>query len=111
MSQGETLTELYQRLQTKAIQTKNETIDWQKIGMTITNLPEEHSEIIYGLILHHFYLEKGKIQRIPAIPYFGKVFDSGKEGGSRKGVMYTVSHLPSILQRIIFQYVCEVVAF
>ena len=111
MSQGETLTELYQRLQTKAIQTKNETIDWQKIGMTITNLPEEHSEIIYGLILHHFYLEKGKIQRIPAIPYFGKVFDSGQEGGSRKGVMYTVSHLPSILQRIIFQYVCEVVAF
>ncbi len=96
------------------------TLDWVQICNTINMLPEDHTEMIYVLILHHYFLEssmksghqsiesmtapliqdrtKTKSKMIP-LPYGGKTSEKGR------GAIYTVEKIPTALQQIISTYV------
>lgn len=73
-------------------------IDWKKLCSTINTLPEEHLENISVLIHHHGYITGDKA----TVPYAGKTMSAGI------GEIYTVSKLPELLQRVIFEYVRRV---
>lgn len=72
-------------------------VELRKLCYTISKLSEEHTEIIYALILHHEMKETNGT-RFRTIPYNGKVFDGGK------GIIYNMTILPPVLQQIISTY-------
>lgn len=97
----------------------NETeLDLKKIASAINHLPESGEElgIIYALMIRHSIVETQSLRREPnptirldrkndrnnLILYNGKTFDIGK------GLMYSFSQLPPLLQQIIVQYVREI---
>lgn len=100
------------------------TLDWSQICNTINELPKEHVEMIYALILHHYFVEasmKSNSQSIDSIaaslhtepkarskviqlPFGGKTFENGK------GAIYTVEKIPMQLRHVISAYVHIVTA-
>jgi len=90
-------------------------MDWPQICNIINFLPKEHTEILYTLILHHYFVEsstKNTIESIAStllptktksknisLPYGGKTFENGK------GAIYLVEKIPSHLQYVISAYV------
>jgi len=90
--------------------TKNTNLpDWKTLSFTINSLTPEQCEIIFALIYHHHQLgneNKGssfRIKKEPGLPYGGKPFEGGK------GVLYTATSFPPILQNIINEYVKMIV--
>ena len=94
-----------------------QTLDWHQICNTINKFPKEHIEMIYVLIIHHFFLESSMKANQPvdltmsslmtdrgrtkskSLPYGGKTFENGK------GAIYTVEKIPDGLKRVISAYV------
>lgn len=73
-----------------------ETVLNQSHCTTIAKLPQEHLNIIYLLILHHWISHgKNKVD----IPYNGKTVSNGKGITFRK-----LSQIPDDLQKIINRY-------
>ena len=72
----------------------NETILSQSHCSTIARLNQEHLNIIYLLILHH-YLKSGKTD----LPYGARTISNGKGVSFRK-----LSQIPDDLQKIIYRY-------
>lgn len=90
---------IYDELMKKANTKKNNDKDLmlnKKYQLTIVTLPEEHREIVYTLILHHWLSTNNDIS---LIPYDGVV---GKNG---KGVTFDCEKFPSLLQKIIIEYI------
>ena len=101
------------------------TLNWPQICNTINEFPKEHIEIIYALILHHYFVEMSKKsiylendskmlemlhKPVPKrtitskskalqLPFGGKTFENGK------GAIYTVDKIPAQLRHIISAYV------
>ena len=123
---------LYEELKQKAIinssnssssnsNSKNEEpLDWRYICSIINSLSLEYAELIYVLILHHYLNElKDKSVNLESVlsqikltaemkkttlhqPYNVKLFTSGK------GLTFTVTNLPPLLQRIIFEFIISI---
>lgn len=68
----------------------------QSYCTTIAKLSQEHLNIIYLLILHH-YITKGKNKT--DLPYNAKTISNGKGVTFRK-----LSQIPDDLQKIIYRY-------
>lgn len=64
---------------------------------TLNGLSDEHREIIYAMILHHYIVCGNEIDD-RSIPYKGKMGQSGK------GVTFDTTNLPANLQKIIALY-------
>lgn len=78
--------------------------DASKICSTINNLSDDHMEVIFAMILHHFFLEQGgKVITRKTTPFSGKHLLHGT-----KGLIYTFSSLPPDLRKIISAYVSMV---
>jgi hypothetical protein len=77
--------------------------NWKDISFIINSLTYEQCETIYALIYHHFLLSDNqktfKLKKENALPYGGKSFEGGK------GVLYTPSNFPLVLQQIINEYI------
>jgi len=68
---------------------------------TITRLSQEHLNIIYLLILHH-YINTNKAN-IAELPYGSKTISNGK------GVLFKrISQIPEPLQKIIHRYLSTI---
>jgi hypothetical protein len=79
-----------------------------RLCTTINRLPETSTEpnpyeIIYVLILHHYYQENQSTRAKTSIPYGGKTFDDGN------GVLYTLNNLPPSLVQILAKYIDETI--
>lgn len=72
----------------------NETILTQTNCSTITRLNQEHLNIIYLLILHH-YVKSGKKD----LPYGARTISNGKGVSFRR-----LNQIPDDLQKIIYRY-------
>lgn len=81
-------------------------LDLKKVASAINHLDENGEElsVIYALMIRHFLNEaKDKVRKQNnVILYNGKTFDIGK------GLMYTFTQLPPLLQQIIVQYMREI---
>jgi hypothetical protein len=90
---------LYQNLfdQTKSMETQ---MNWAVVSSKLGSLSEKEMEIMYVLILSHYYQEnKTFLDKKKMTPYKGKLMDANK------GVLYTITELPLRLQQIIYQYI------
>ena len=77
-----------------------ESVDWKTISNICKQLPQQHLDNIYLLILHHSTLEEQpKKNKKSGIPYNGKVFDDGN------GVFFSLPNLPDTLLEIISRYI------
>lgn len=74
-------------------------MNWAASSAKIATLNEKEMEILYVLILCHFYTEnKTFLDKKKMTPYKGKLMDGNR------GILYTITELPSRLQQIIYQY-------
>lgn len=71
--------------------------DWKQVVSKIHQLSTEHLENIFILIYHHACLENSHKK---GLPYNAKYLTDQK-----KGVIYQIQHLPTLLQYIIVKYV------
>ena len=94
--------ELLKRISSEPVQ-----YDWKKNSAVINNIPDHNLEIIYALILHHYYLANKsadlKTKAPNNLPYGGRAINGGK------GIIYVVSNLPQSLQAVIAEYIKSVV--
>jgi len=103
----------YNQLLSEVQATNTMSIDWKSVSNTINTLNSQHGDIIYSLILHHYLVEskdvEGVISQLEQFnaklslqqPYGYRLFATGK------GMTFTVSRLPPILQSIIYRYVVK----
>lgn len=97
---------LYDELKEKVFSRKDKTIDVNLISSTINNICKKSSEAetaehymeIQALIMHHDIVTNSGVL-LTSVPYEGKVMFSGR------GILYTFTNLPPILQQIIAQYI------
>ena len=78
--------------------------EMKKVCIIINNLPDEHLEIIYALMLHHATIDPSMqgMFDIRRPPYSGKTFETGK------GVLFKLNMIPAALQKVIGHYVNSV---
>jgi hypothetical protein len=97
---------IYDELVVRINDTEGKSFDWDRIRSAINQLTDETQlEILYALILHHYFLEQStKGGNMRMIPYLGKTPDP-----TGRGVLYNVSNLPLNLQKIIALYVTSLV--
>ena len=102
---------LYDELITKIGSTGAAPVDINpaRLCATINRLPDDSTdpsffEILYVIILHHYYQENQSTRAKTSIPYSGKTFDDGN------GVLYTLSNLPPSLIQILAKYIEETVS-
>lgn len=91
---------LYDILLERTKDPRFQAIDTIRVCRTLSDLPIEHAEIIYALILHHEILHSKGV-RFRNVPYNGNVLGQGK------GVHFTITNLPPILQQIIILYISK----
>lgn len=72
--------------------------DWKTLVLLIHQLSQEHLEILFVLIYHHWQEEN--TSKRAALPYHGKYLTEAK-----KGVIYQIHQLPVLLQNIIAKYI------
>ncbi len=72
-------------------------LQWVKLTQKINLLNSEQSDVLYALILYHYLLEQKKSKQT-SLPYNSKTFDGGR------GLLFTITNLPSSLQSIIYHY-------
>jgi hypothetical protein len=92
--------QLYQRLKTAA--SKSPTIsvdDWIAYATKSTSLSNSNAELLYALILHHYFLTTGKYDPLP----YGV-----KKLSAVGGVGIPISGLPTELQQIVALFLNEV---
>lgn len=97
---------LYDELKAKVISRKDKTIDVGLICNTINNIARKSSNVddmqhyqeIQALTIHHDVVSNYN-SMLSCVPYDGKTMFAGK------GVLYTFSNLPPLLQQIIAQYI------
>ncbi len=80
--------------------------DWKQLAFAINSLTIDQCEVIYALIHHHNLVSESKptgssfrTKKESMLPYQGKSFEGGK------GVLYTPTNFPLVLQNIISEYV------
>lgn len=71
-------------------------IDTITVCRTINNLSENHTEMIYLLMLHYFFITNKSLPKSP--PYGCSTFGGGR------GIKATWSNIPAKLQKIIVRY-------
>ena len=99
LSQIGTLFPLYVTLYDKTKKSEVQ-MNWNTTSSKINSMNEKEMEILYGLILSHFFVEnKSFLDKRKMTPYKGKLMDGNK------GVLYTITDLPGRLQQIIYAYV------
>jgi hypothetical protein len=92
--------ELYDNLVEQVKSNQTCSINLLSLCSTLNDLPPEHSEIVYALILHHdFTCNNGT--RFQTVSYNGKVFENGNL------VMFRMIDLPPVLQQIIATYITQ----
>ena len=85
-------------------------VDWETIRSTINTMDVVHSELIYAIILHHYFSHQGLTQEsidrltkctkgTPQQPYHHRLMNSGK------GAMFSLDKVPIDLQNILCAYV------
>jgi len=75
-------------------------MNWAVVSSKLGSLNEKEMELMYVLILCHYYQEsKTFLDKKKMTPYKGKLMDGNK------GVLYTITELPVRLQQIIYQYI------
>ena len=80
---------------------KYKKINKEDLCSIITNLPKEHSNIIYALIYHYYILKKNKYPI--NIPYKGKNIHKSN------GVIFDLEKLPNKLIEIIEKYISLII--
>lgn len=86
---------LYEKTKSSRIQ-----MNWATVSSKLSSLNEKEMEILYVLILCHYYQEnKTFLDKKKMTPYKGKLMDGNK------GILYTITELPTRLQQIIYEYV------
>jgi hypothetical protein len=76
--------------------TIDNTTNWSLISNIVSQLPPEHGEILYALILHHYYTyDNGKDTKRK--PY-------GIKNIGEKGIIVPVDRLPQKLKCVILRY-------
>jgi hypothetical protein len=74
-------------------------MNWAVASSKLNSLNEKEMEILYILILCHYYSEhKTFLDKKKMTPYKGKLMDGNK------GILYTITELPNRLQQIIYEY-------
>lgn len=76
-------------------------LNLNEISVKINKCTDEQQEIIAGLILHHYLLEKNKLKK-NGVPYLGKYINDNKTGA-----VFNMNNLPQILKNIICYYVAS----
>ncbi len=75
-------------------------MNWALTSQKLNSLNEKEMEIVYVLIVSYYYMEnKAFLDKKKMTPYKGKLMDGNK------GIIYTITDLPSRLQQIIYEYV------
>jgi hypothetical protein len=75
-------------------------MNWNVASSKINSMNEKEMEILYVLILSHFFVEnKTFMDKRKMTPYKGKLMDGNK------GILYTITELPMKLQQIIYGYI------
>jgi hypothetical protein len=98
-SQIKSLFPLYHSLFEKTKKAESN-MNWNTTSSKISSLNEKEMEILYVLILSHFYIDnKNFMEKRKMTPYKGKLMDGNK------GILYTITDLPIRLQQIVFEYV------
>jgi hypothetical protein len=94
-----TLCPLYSTLYEKTKKSEVQ-MNWNLTSARINSMNEKEMEILYVLILSHFYVEnKSFLDKRKMTPYKGKLMDGNK------GILYTITDLPIRLQQIIYSYI------
>jgi hypothetical protein len=75
-------------------------MNWALTASKLNAMNEKEMELVYVLILCHFYSEnKTFLEKKKLTPYKGKLMDGNK------GILYTITELPLKLQQIIYEFV------
>lgn len=75
-------------------------MNWNTTSSKINSLTEKEMEMLYVLILCHFFVEnKSFLDKRKMTPYKGKLMDGNK------GILYMITDLPLRLQQIIYAYI------
>jgi hypothetical protein len=75
-------------------------MNWNTTSSKINSMNEKEMEILYVLILSHYFVEnKTFLEKKKMTPYKGKLMDGNK------GILYTITDIPLKLQQIIYLYV------
>ena len=75
-------------------------MNWANTAAKLNSLTENEMEMLYVLILCYYYDEnKTFLDKKKMTPYKGKLMDGNK------GILYTITELPSRLQQIIHEYI------
>lgn len=75
-------------------------MNWSTTSSKINSMNEKEMEILYVLILSHYFVEnKTFLEKKKMTPYKGKLMDASK------GILYTITDIPPRLQQIIYLYV------
>ena len=91
---------LYQNLYDQTKSSEGQQMNWAVVSSKLGSLNEKEMELMYVLILSHYYQEnKTFLDKKKMTPYKGKLMDANK------GVLYTITELPIRLQQIIYQYI------
>jgi hypothetical protein len=99
MSEVSVLCPLYSSLLEKAKESERQ-MNWALTASKLNALNEKEMELVYVLILCHFYSEnKTFLEKKKLTPYKGKLMDGNK------GILYTITELPLKLQQIIYEFV------
>jgi hypothetical protein len=99
MSEVAVLCPLYNSLLEKAKESERQ-MNWALTASKLNALSEKEMELVYVLILCHFYSEnKTFLEKKKLTPYKGKLMDGNK------GILYTITELPLKLQQVIYEFV------